>query len=100
MSCQLYSCPNKLERVPRVRQDLYEAGVLDDLLRARMALGGYPLDSASPYRLWCLTYGPDHRLVGFRCRIDGLLHEPEEELAAALGLPTVEAKGEFIQIVR
>jgi hypothetical protein len=34
--------------------------------------GGYPLDSASPYRLWCLTYGPDHRLVGFRCRIDGL----------------------------
>ena len=42
----------------------------------------------------------DHRLVGFRWRIDGLLHEPEDEPAAALGLPTVEAKGEFIRIVR
>jgi hypothetical protein len=61
-------------------------------------LVGRMYDSASPYGLWCLTYRPDHRLVGFRWRIDGLLHEPEEELAAALGLPAVEAKGEFIQI--
>lgn len=60
---------------------------------------GYPLDSASPYMLWSPINRLEHRIIGFRRRVDGLLHEPKKELPAALGFPSVEAKSEFVQIV-
>ena len=41
----------------------------------------------------------DERLVGCRVDSDRLLHQAEEQLAAAAGTAAVEAEGEFVQVV-
>jgi hypothetical protein len=49
--------------------------------------GGYTLDSGSPYRLWFLlraSLGVKNLIQRDGLDCDGLLHEPEEELAPAL----------------
>ena len=51
--------------------------------------------------MWCGRFGvPDDGVIGGRERVHGLLHETEEELATAFRLPAIEAKREFIQVVR
>ncbi len=65
-----------------------------------MSASGYPFHSAYPNRLY-RRFGPfDHRVIGCRRRAHGLLHQPEEELASAFRPPAIEAKSEFIQVVR
>src|SRR5437764_1302097 len=61
---------------------------------------GYPFNSARPNLVygWFGTF--DHRVIGCWRRAHGLLHQPEEELAAAFRPPAIEAKSEFIQVVR
>ena len=64
---------------------------------------GYPLDSPRPNLLCRLLFGfgtADQSIVSLRRGAGCLLHEPEKELAAALRLPAVEPKSEFIQVVR
>src|SRR5437879_3485258 len=65
-----------------------------------MNASGYPFHSAYPNRLWA-WFGPfDHRVIGRGRSARGLLHQPEEELAAAFRRPAIEAKREFIQVIR
>src|ERR1035437_5842109 len=66
----------------------------------RMRSSGYPFHSAYPNRL-CGWFGPfDHRAIRCGRRAHGLLHQPEEEFAATFRPSTIEAKSEFVQVVR
>ena len=65
-------------------------------------LGGYLLDSGSPYRLWFLFrpgFGVKNPIQGDGLDRHGLLHEPEEKLAAARSSPPVESERELIEVV-
>ena len=56
------------------------------LSQCRISIDGYLLDSGSPYRLWFrfrLGVGVKNALKGYGLDGDGLLHETEEEFAAA-----------------
>src|ERR1017187_4958140 len=68
--------------------------------QSELAESGYPFHSAYPNRL-CDWFGRlDHPVIGCGSRAHGLLHQTEEELAAAFRPPAIEAKREFIQVVR
>jgi hypothetical protein len=60
---------------------------------------GYPLHSAYPNILWFARNRSDHRFIGVRRRADRVLHQPEEQLAPALGLSAIEPEREFVQII-
>jgi hypothetical protein len=65
---------------------------------------GYLLDSGNPYRLrfhFRLGIGMQNVVQRYRLNRNGLLHETEEELAAALRLRSspVEPEGELVQVV-
>jgi hypothetical protein len=67
-----------------------------------MNRGGYLLDSGSLYSLWFrfrLGSGVKNMIQGYWFDRDGLLHETEEELAAAFGPSAVESEGELVQVV-
>src|ERR1039458_8051097 len=69
----------------------------------KIALGGYPLYSPSPYGLW-FAFGLPQDRVNYPVmgnRIDGqsLLRQAKEEFASALLSPAIESERELIQIV-
>ena len=67
-----------------------------------MSLGGYPLHSPSPYRLWFrvgFDFGVKDPSQGNGLDCQCLLHEAEEEFAATFGFPPIKSKRKLVQVV-